>query len=163
MFLWYCHWMNATGSYWWQAITWINDDQGLHCHGLAITQRVNLLPVNKIQLQKWGIPLGNAPSASWLFTQLFIQAQIKWNIKALCQWSLWGNSPVTSEFPAQMAGNAENVSIWWWHHGKSCPDYFESCRCTLVNSYKTPETSTKGSNFVSNIFKCIFFVFWLKF
>ena len=27
-----------------------------------------------------------------------------------------GNSPVTGEFPAQMASNAENVSIWWWRH-----------------------------------------------
>ena len=26
------------------------------------------------------------------------------------------NSPVTSEFPAQMASYAENVSIWWRHH-----------------------------------------------
>ena len=29
-----------------------------------------------------------------------------------------GNSPVTGEFPAQMASNVENVSIWWRHHGK---------------------------------------------
>ena len=30
---------------------------------------------------------------------------------------LWtGNSPVTGEFPTQMASNAENVSIWWRHH-----------------------------------------------
>ena len=29
-----------------------------------------------------------------------------------------GNSPGTGEFPAQMASNAENVSIWWRHHGK---------------------------------------------
>ena len=30
---------------------------------------------------------------------------------------LWaGNSPGTGEFPAQMASNAENVSIWWRHH-----------------------------------------------
>ena len=28
-----------------------------------------------------------------------------------------GNSPATGEFPAQMASNAENVSIWWRHHG----------------------------------------------
>ena len=28
-----------------------------------------------------------------------------------------GNSPVTGEFPAQKASNAENVSIWWRHHG----------------------------------------------
>ena len=30
------------------------------------------------------------------------------------------NSPETSEFPAQMASNAENVSIWWRHHEQSC-------------------------------------------
>ena len=30
-----------------------------------------------------------------------------------------GNSPVSGEFPAQMASNAENVSIWWRHHGGS--------------------------------------------
>ena len=28
-----------------------------------------------------------------------------------------GNSPMTGEFPAQMTSNAENVSIWWRHHG----------------------------------------------
>ena len=27
-----------------------------------------------------------------------------------------GNSPGTGEFPAQMASNAEYVSIWWHHH-----------------------------------------------
>ena len=34
-------------------------------------------------------------------------------VTGLCE----GNSPVTSEFPAQRASNAENVSIWWRHHG----------------------------------------------
>ena len=28
-----------------------------------------------------------------------------------------GILPVTGEFPAQMASNAENASIWWRHHG----------------------------------------------
>ena len=28
-----------------------------------------------------------------------------------------GKSPVTGEFPTQKASNAENVSIWWRHHG----------------------------------------------
>ena len=28
-----------------------------------------------------------------------------------------GNSSGTGEFPAQMASNAENVPIWWRHHG----------------------------------------------
>ena len=27
-----------------------------------------------------------------------------------------GNSPVTGEFPAKRASNAQNVSIWWRHH-----------------------------------------------
>ena len=32
-----------------------------------------------------------------------------------------GNSPVTGEFPAQMASNAENVSIWWRFHVNIIP------------------------------------------
>ena len=27
-----------------------------------------------------------------------------------------GNSPVSGEFPTQMASNVQNVSIWWRHH-----------------------------------------------
>ena len=30
-----------------------------------------------------------------------------------------GNSPVPGELPAQMASNAENVSIWWRHHDRT--------------------------------------------
>ena len=36
----------------------------------------------------------------------------KLRLTGLCE----GNSPVTSEFPAQGIRNAENVSIWWYHH-----------------------------------------------
>ena len=36
----------------------------------------------------------------------------KLRVTGLCA----GNSPETREFPAQMASNAENVSIWWRHH-----------------------------------------------
>ena len=36
----------------------------------------------------------------------------KLRVTGLCE----GNSPVTGEFPAQTASNAENVSIWWRHH-----------------------------------------------
>ena len=36
----------------------------------------------------------------------------KLRLTGLCAW----NSPVTGEFPAQMASNAENVSFWWRHH-----------------------------------------------
>ena len=55
--------------------------------------------------------------ASRLFIRPFIRAQIKANVKAPRHWPLCvGNSPGTGEFPAQMASNAENVSIWWRHH-----------------------------------------------
>ena len=36
----------------------------------------------------------------------------KLRVTGLCA----GISPGTGEFPAQMASNAENVSIWWRHH-----------------------------------------------
>ena len=36
----------------------------------------------------------------------------KLRVTGLCA----GNSPVTGEFPAQMASYEENVSIWWRHH-----------------------------------------------
>ena len=57
--------------------------------------------------------------ASPLFTQPFIQAKIKENIKLRVTGLCAGNSAVTGEFPSQMASNAENVSIWWRHHGKN--------------------------------------------
>ena len=39
----------------------------------------------------------------------------KLRVTGLCA----GNSPVTGDFPAQRASNAENVSIWWRHHAFS--------------------------------------------
>ena len=45
---------------------------------------------------------------------------IQTQIKKICMLRVTGlcarNSLVTGEFPAQMASNAENVSIWWRHH-----------------------------------------------
>ena len=37
----------------------------------------------------------------------------KLRVTGLCVW----DSPVTDEFPAQRASNAENVTVWWRHHG----------------------------------------------
>ena len=37
----------------------------------------------------------------------------KLRVTGLCE----GNSPVAGEFPTQSDSNAENVSIWWRHHG----------------------------------------------
>ena len=50
-----------------------------------------------------------------LFNRLFRRISKKTpklRVTGFCE----GNSPVTGEFPAQRASNAENVSIWWRHH-----------------------------------------------
>ena len=50
-----------------------------------------------------------------LFNHLFMRRSRKTSklrVTGLCA----GNSPVTGEFPAQRASNAENVFIWWRHH-----------------------------------------------
>ena len=73
-----------------------------------------------------------------------------------------GNSPGTGEFPAQMASNAENVSIWWRHHvitgmcwkevlGSHC--WFSFCVCDLYTCIHRPvitETSYECHD-VSNL------------
>ena len=67
-------------------------------------------------------------------SQPFIQAQIKENIEAcVTGLSVW-NSPVTGEVPAQMASNAEGVSIWWRHQTISDdePD-LRTYNITIVN------------------------------
>ena len=72
--------------------------------------------VKDITITSWWARWRLKSPASPLFTQPFVQPHIKQNIKAPRHWPLCGNSPVTGEFPAQMASNAENVSIWWRHH-----------------------------------------------
>ena len=51
----------------------------------------------------------------YLFNRLFRRKSKKTSklrVTVFCA----GNSPVTGEFPAQRASNAENISIWWRHH-----------------------------------------------
>ena len=57
-----------------------------------------------------------------------------------------GHSPVTCEFPVQMASNAENVSIWWRHHGTShiaailgATNLTPSCSCQITQSHSISE------------------------
>ena len=49
----------------------------------------------------------------------------KLRVTGLCA----GNSPVTGEFPAQMASNAKNVSIRWRHHDHSLEQWTISLLC----------------------------------
>ena len=55
----------------------------------------------------------------------------KRQVTGLCE----GNSPVTSEFPAQRFTNAENDSIWWRHH-----EYYKIwCRWVIFQVNNTNE------------------------
>ena len=59
--------------------------------------------------------------ASLLFTQPYIQAQIKENTKAPRHCPLCGEFTCAGEFPAQMVSNAEKFSTWLRHHVRSQP------------------------------------------
>ena len=48
-----------------------------------------------------------------------------------------GNSPGTGDFPAQMASNAENVSIWWRHHANQSIGGFATRFDSLIPCFIT--------------------------
>ena len=48
-----------------------------------------------------------------------------------------GNSPEAGEFPAQMASNAENVSIWWRHHVNTIIVHCSQAPQVLCNKLST--------------------------
>ena len=54
----------------------------------------------------------------------------KLHVTGLCV----GSSPVTCEFPTQVASNAENVSIWWGHYGSGmCVEESEFLTFEFIN------------------------------
>ena len=52
-------------------------------------------------------------------------------------------SPVSSEFPAQMASNTENAYIWWRHHGMPCYEISTNV-CTMFENWMK-QRSTKSN------------------
>ena len=51
-----------------------------------------------------------------------------------------GNSPGTSEFSAQRASNAENVFIWWRHHGDIQRQITHHPSIRLVHYHNSPSS-----------------------
>ena len=84
--------------------------QGINRHGYCLILRNNISLQWRHNERDLRIP------ASRLFTQPFIQAQIKETSKLRVTGLCEGNSPTTDEFPTQMSSNAENIPIWWRHH-----------------------------------------------
>ena len=95
-----------------------------HIHTLPRAQIYELM-FWKCPLDLWQVPLkwrhnerdgiSNHQPHDCLLNRLFRRRSkkiSKLRVTGLCE----GNSPVTGEFPAQRASNAEIVSIWWRHH-----------------------------------------------
>ena len=69
-----------------------------------------------------GNSVSNHQPHDCLFKRLFRRRSKKTSklrVTDLCA----GNSAGTGEFPAQIASNAENVSIWWRHHARDVKSY----------------------------------------
>ena len=64
----------------------------------------------------------------------------KLRVTGLCE----GNSPLTGDFPTQRASNAENVSIWWRHHGNVFADHTMFFKMTDDRSEIPPWFLLKG-------------------
>ena len=83
--------------------------------------------------------------ASWITSPTIVYSTVysrrwskktsKFRVTGLCE----GNSPVTGEFPAQRANNAENVTIWWRHH--------EICSIERRDCTVHPKNHVEGLNF----------------
>ena len=86
----------------------------------------------------------------------------KLRVTGLCAW----NSPATGEFPAQMASNTENVSIWWRYHARYAYAYksesgrlnrlSKGCQLSLITPCKHPafkfENSAMGEWLLLNFY-----------
>ena len=71
----------------------------------------------RITLTSWWVRWRLKSPAPRLSTQPLFRSKKHQSSASLAIYDA-GNSSVTDEFPAQMASNAENVSIWWRHHGQ---------------------------------------------
>ena len=94
-----------------------------------------------------------------VYTTVYSGADKKKNIKAPRLLPLAGNSPVTGEFSAQRASNAENVSIWKRHHVVSnyirCFEWdVNTHQCTYFNGgvIKPPLKLVHGCVIASHFF-----------
>ena len=78
-----------------------------------------------------------------------------------------GNSPGTGEFPAQMASNAENVSIWWRHHGCIGPNCMVKSGPIITQpiSHKIFKIKTPNSSSVKvicRVLMCVNLTSWME-
>ena len=84
-------------------------------HYIARLSTEGYLATYKFRMIKHLLFIVAKSPASPLFSQPFMRRSKKTS-KLRVTGHCVGNSPVSGEFLAQTASNAENVSIWWRHH-----------------------------------------------
>ena len=102
------HWSPAMGKVAIQLFMITFDRSGL-IHNSFTIEHYNNVIVGVMASQITGLTSGHSTVYSGVDKK---KKTSKPRVTDLCV----GNSPETGEFPAQMASNSENVSLWWSHH-----------------------------------------------
>ena len=98
----------------WKATTWAYDCQYLWRHR-ASSDHGGLEALHYSDATM-GTMASQITSLSIVYSTVYSGADQRKHQSSVSLAFVRGNSPVTGEFPARMASNAENVSIWWHHH-----------------------------------------------
>ena len=93
--------------------------------------RPHWLAINSLQWRHNGTIASQITSLTIIYSAFYSGADQKKTSKLRVTGLCAGNSPMTDEFPAWMASNAENVSVWWRHH---FPSLDAACRQFWDNS-----------------------------
>ena len=94
---------------------------------VGVTGDLCILNISHLKLNTWiwlfhydddimGAIASQITSRTIVYSTVYLDADKKKTSKLCVTGLCAGNSPGTGEFPAQMASNAENGSIWWRHH-----------------------------------------------
>ena len=96
----------------------IPDDLISHCteqwHNYPVAREMSLKHYNDVIMSAMAFQITSLTIVyATVYSSCRSKKTSKFCVTGLCE----GNSPVTGEFPTQRASDAENVSIWWRHHG----------------------------------------------
>ena len=96
----------------------------LSCKGISLSTRdpsetlvmANICDVNHYDGIIMGVIASQMTSLAIVFSTVYLDTDQRKHQSSASLAFCVGNSPEAGEIPAQVASNAENVSIWWRHH-----------------------------------------------
>ena len=133
------HWLLASPSHQ-QPRNWVRKIGRLFSYKKTFSSACTISVLRKYNntlwwRHNWHDSVSNHQPHDCLLNRLFrrrLKKTSKLRVTGLCA----GNSPVPGEFPAQMASNAENVSIWWRIYAITSDGRDISERCQGVHASK---------------------------